>query len=202
MAGGGLKFFQGNRGGGGSKKKTAAAAASNVYHPAPSAPPSPSPHTVNIPHAVPVAAYVPPSTKTVVSTPPQHQRQFITASGNNNTSSAPPSSSLGMYNNSGNTSSTHQQQSNGNGLMISNQEIDRELKLWQRATLGGRTLPHKLFIIFSLITILTAVNNIIAHVLAIAFYGSKEDPMEQLLRMFTIGWFVLVILIESDRSEL
>lgn len=188
----GLKLFQGKRGQA-NKKTTASAGAAPTsgsdYHPAPSAPPASSSTTIQ--NAVPVA-YVPPATASPTASPVP-QRQVVQAA---NTSSAPPPSSSGMYHNQ------NYNQNGGGGLMITNQELDHNIKLWQRATLGGRTLPHKLFIIFSIITILTAVNNIIAHTLAILFYGSKEDPMEQILRMFTIGWYVLVILIESNKSEL
>jgi hypothetical protein len=194
----GLTFFQGTRG-----QAVKKDAASDAYRPPPpSAPPAPS----NIQHAVPIA-YVPPLSSPTASAPmkpavSQQQaasinQQLVPAE---NTNAAPPASA-GIFNTNRHTKSRSTRQEDG-AMIISNAELDQNLRMWQRATLGGRTLPHKLFIIFSIITILTAVNNIIAHTLAVLFYGNKEDPMEQILRFFTIGLYFLVILIESNKSEL
>jgi hypothetical protein len=80
--------------------------------------------------------------------------------------------------------------SNPGVMMVSNAEIDHNLRI------GAQGLYY------SISTILTAINNIIAHTLAVIFYGTYDDAMEDILRVFTIGLCLLVILIEMNRSIL
>jgi hypothetical protein len=180
----GLSFFQGNR---------KATKNGTVRGPEPDYQqfPTPSTTTTNpIPVAVPVA-YIPPQ----ASAPPlpsqqRHHQQQLTAA---------PQVSFGNNNLRGHHNGSN---SNPGVMIISQEEINHNLRLGLQSRFGGRTLLHKAFIVLSILTILTAINNIIAHTLAIIFFGGYEDAMEVILRVFTIGLYFLVILIEMNRSAL
>jgi hypothetical protein len=172
----GLKFFQGNRKGTIDARKNVISDEGDGYQ---QFSPPPSGLFVATPSnntAIPVA-------EPVAYVPPNPQQQQLT----------PYSSS---------SPSTIRQNKDRNTMIISNPELDHNLRLLQRVTFGGRTLLHKCFILLSILTGLTALNNIVAHTLAVFFYGHYEDPMEVLLRWFTVGLYFLVILIETNHSTL
>lgn len=147
--------------------------------------------------AVPVA-YIPPkaSAPSPAAAASQQRQQIVPAS---NTQMVPANRNDRRQNNGARNGNGNR---NHTAMLISNEELDHNLRVGLWSTFGGRTLLHKAFILLSILTILTALNNIIAHSLAVIFYGRYEDDMEVILRIFTIGLFFLVILIETNRSDL
>ncbi|KAG7363933.1 COPI associated protein [Nitzschia inconspicua] len=194
----GLSFFQGNRtttkktGGRNVNRKnntdaaTAEGPATDYQQFSTSSPIS----NPSIPVAVPIA-YVPPPTSSS-SAPHQQQKQKHIV----------PTSNAGAATNSRSAGGRLGNRNHATAMTIANEELDHNIRLGLRSTFGARTLLHKAFIVLSILTILTAINNIIAHTLSLLIYGRYEDPMEQILRVFTIGWYFLVILIETNRSAL
>jgi hypothetical protein len=78
---------------------------------------------------------------------------------------------------------------------IDNPTLDRRM----RGAWGQRTFLHKVFVLVRILTGLTGCNNIIAQLVALSFQGNL--PMEVLLRCYTIGLCVLVILIEAEHQK-
>jgi hypothetical protein len=78
---------------------------------------------------------------------------------------------------------------------IDNPALDRRM----RGAWGQRTFLHKVFLLIRILTGLTGCNNIIAQLVALSFHGNM--PMEVLLRCYTIGLCVLVILIEAEHQK-
>ncbi|KAG7340052.1 COPI associated protein [Nitzschia inconspicua] len=199
----GLSFFQGNRtttkktgGRNVGRKKNNTDAATTPAAPATdyqqfSTPSSPISNP-SIPVAVPIAYVPPPTSPSSAPHQQQQQQQHIVPTSN---AGAAPTNSHSAGGRLGN-------RYHATAMTIANKELDHNIRLGLRSTFGGRTLLHKAFIVLSILTILTAINNIIAHTLSLLIYGRYEDPMEQILRVFTIGWYFLVILIETNRSAL
>jgi hypothetical protein len=194
----GLSFFQGNRkwtkssGHNGNNGSAAAAASMSDYQQFPSAS-APSSNT-SIPVAVPVA-YIPPKASAPPTPTTQQQQQQLMSQ--HNAQNAPV-----ISNSSRQQTGSRTGNQNHAAMIISNQELDHNLRVGLRSTFGGRTLLHKAFIVLSILTILTALNNVIAHILSVILFGRYEDAMEEILRLFTIGLYFLVILIETNRSAL
>jgi hypothetical protein len=190
----GLSFFQGNRKATKIGSCAIPDAASEVYQQFP----SPSTTTINPPGGgVPVAYFQPQVPTDPSDTSQQRQQQLVALP-----QQLPPNDDNTNLPTQYNHHNGYGYNSNPGVMIISNAEVDHNLRIGLQSRFRGRTLLHKVFIILSIVTILTAINNIIAHTLAVIFYGTYDDAMEDILRLFTIGLYLLVILIEMNRSIL
>lgn len=159
----------------------------DVYRPAPSAPPF-------IPVATPVA-YIPPSAAGGAMSPTDGQASLDRQQQQHQHQKNPSSWQWQQQ--------QQQQQGTFPTTTIGNDEIDHNLRLLHTAALGGqRTLPHRMFLMLSIVTALTGLNNVVAHLLALLFYGKYENGTEVVLRYYTIGLCLVVILIETDQTAL
>ena len=136
-----------------------------------------------IPVAVPIA-YIPPP-------PPSTSMMMVPTTTTTSTSTS-------MYQQQPQQRAQQAPSSPFTNMIISNDELDHNLREFSLSLFSGRTLTHKLFIIVQIFTVLTAINNIIAHCIAVVFWGRKENSLEVVLRWLTILLYVLVILIELN----
>jgi hypothetical protein len=77
------------------------------------------------------------------------------------------------------------------------QQDPMPLTMYKLQTMGYRSQAHKMFIMFSIIAGLTGVNNIFSQLLALTYPGNLHSDV--VLRIYAIGFFFLVVLIESER---
>lgn len=69
--------------------------------------------------------------------------------------------------------------------------------IYNLQSMGHRTQTHKLFVMFSVIAGLTGVNNIFSQILALTYPGNLQSDV--LLRIYMIGFFILVVVNETER---
>ena len=81
---------------------------------------------------------------------------------------------------------------NNNNRIVLDDKVQRKMN----TVIGDRSCAHKTFNLISIITGLTAINNIVGQCIALWFEGNK--PMEVLLRIYVIGLCTLAILIEKE----
>lgn len=77
-------------------------------------------------------------------------------------------------------------------------QVDAEI--YRLQSMGNRSCLHKIFLMVNILAGLTGVNNIMAQIVALRFDGNK--PVDVVMRLYMIGFCVLVVLIEMERTPI
>jgi hypothetical protein len=75
-----------------------------------------------------------------------------------------------------------------------------DAQIYKMQSMGHRTQAHKTFLMFNIMAGFTGVNNVVAQCIAITYKGDLQ--MEIVLRFYMIGFCILVVLNEMEKTQI